>query len=181
MKGLILAEFLEMVAKRFSDETKTKVINGTLLASDGVYKNARDYQEDEIFMLLTTLSSETGITKDDLMETYGRFLFQRFTYDYPMFFNNVSSCFDFLQTIENHIHAAVKKMYPDANLPTFKTNLVDPNTLEFVYLSERKMGKMTEGMIKESADYYIEKISIEVVDREAKVGSDIKFIIRRQT
>ena len=65
-----------------------------------------------------TLSKETGLPVDALVEAFGNYLFGRFLDLFPIFFNHETS-FEFLDTIHDVVHVEVLCLYPEATLPGF--------------------------------------------------------------
>jgi len=179
MKGVVFTEFLEMVEQQFSADTVDAIIDASDLESDGAYTAVGTYSHTEILQMVTHLSKETDIEVPALVEAFGHYLFQRFTKIYPAFFAEVTSSFDFLQSVENHIHVEVKKLYPDAELPTFETEMLDEKTLELIYISKRPFAKLAEGMMKECATYYKENVEIEIEDRSTDDGMNVRFVITK--
>ena len=82
--------------------------------------------------------------------------------NYPVFFEHKNS-FEFLKTIDSHIHVEVKKLYPDAELPRFQYK-ESQNTLELEYSSERKLHMFALGLMEKTIDHYGEDINIELLD-----------------
>ncbi len=180
MKGIVFTEFFEMVEKMFGDDMSDKLIENTDLPSGGVYTAVGTYSHAEIVQLLFKLNEYTGIEIGTLLNTFGKYLFDTFLANYPAFFDAADNAFDFLESIQQYIHVEVLKLYPDAQLPKFSTEVVDPNTLEMIYESDRKMADFAEGLMEKSLLHYNENADIikkPLVDDHSKV----LFIIKRRT
>jgi Haem-NO-binding len=52
------------------------------------------------------------------LRSFGKHLFGRFVCNYPQFFGGINSALTFLANIEGYIHVEVRKLYPDAELPS---------------------------------------------------------------
>jgi hypothetical protein len=178
MKGLVFTEFIEMVEGKFGDEMVEDIIELSNLESGGAYTSVGTYPHEEMVSLVSNLSLKTDIPIETLLTVFGKYLFGVFETKYSAFFTHIKTGFDFLETIENHIHIEVKKLYPDAELPTFKTTRLDENTLEMIYSSERKMSALAKGLIEATFEYYQENINIdqEVLNSEA---TEVKFLISK--
>lgn len=176
MKGIVFTEFLEMVEKEFGYEMVDEIIEASDLPSNGVYTSVGTYEFSEIIQLLTNLSERTKIDIPTLLNSYGKYLFHTFEKNYSPFFEKQTNAFDFLESIENHIHVEVKKLYPDAQLPNFDSKRIDDKTLELIYKSSRKMSDFAEGLIFKTLIYYktIGDIKKEFIEED---GSVVKFII----
>ena len=93
--------------------------HGHSLPSGGAYTAVGTYDHGEMWSLVIELGKATGTPVPHLMHAFGEHLFHRFTVVYPVLFEKASSAFDFLQKLEGLIHAEVRKLYPDAELPRF--------------------------------------------------------------
>lgn len=130
--------------------------------------------------MVVHLSEESDLDVPLLVKTFGNYLFTRFVVLYPSFFENTHSCFDFLELIENHIHVEVKKLYPEAELPSFDTTKIDDNTLEMIYSSERPFAPVAEGLIEGAITYFKEQIDLQVEDLSGGVNNHAKFTLTKQ-
>ena len=121
MLGIVFTEFAEMVEQEFSPDLLDELLTNLEdeLPSNGVYTAVGKYHHTEMLQLVTHLSKMVDIPLPDLVRTYGRHLFGRFTVRYPMFFEDVSDSFDFLERVETHIHREVRKLYETSELPRF--------------------------------------------------------------
>ena len=168
MKGIVFAEFIELVEDKFGFDMADEIIEEANLPSGGAYTSVGTYDHQEMLELVTHLSQKTGIPAEDLVKTFGEHLLGRFTEGYPMFFENVSSCFEFLDTIENKVHVEVKKLYPEAELPTFDSEIISDHQMRLTYTSKRPFSALAYGLIKGSATYFNEQIEIEMDDQSTE-------------
>lgn len=178
MKGIVFTEFLEMVEGEYGYEMVDNIITNSELPSGGVYTAVGTYAFSEMGMLLHNLSKDTKLSMSQLLNTFGKYLFHTFVKNYPGFFEAAPTAFKFLESIENYIHVEVRKLYPDAELPTFDTTLIDPTKLEMIYKSERRMADFAEGLIEKTLEHYGEKATIEK-ENITENGSEVKFIITK--
>lgn len=180
MKGIVFTEFIEMVEAKFGYEVVDEILSDPELPSGGAYTAIGTYSHHEMIVLVMALSKKTNTPLPALLYAFGRHLFHTFVKAYGQFFEHTSDAFSFLESIENHIHVEVKKLYPDAELPRFSTKRLDDKTLEMVYQSERSMGDLAEGLIAACLDHFNEKATIK---REAMAdgGKKERFLIVRQS
>jgi len=148
MKGVVFTEFLEMVEDRFSADMADDIIDAANLPSGGAYTAVGTYDHAEIVALVVALSERSGMEVRDLLLAFGEHLFGRFVKGYPAFFAGVSDAFSFLAGIEDIIHAEVRKLYPDAELPRFDTEHHDHHKLVLVYDSRRHFEDLAEGLMR---------------------------------
>ena len=160
MKGIVFVEFIEMVEKRFSIEMSDRLIEMSDLPSSGVYTSVGTYDPKEMVTLVGNLSTLTGIPVSDLLKDFGRYLFKRFVENFPDFFKGITSSFDFLSQVESYVHLEVRKLYEDAELPTFECTSLKTGQFQMKYQSKRNLPDLAEGLILECIDYYGEQLSV---------------------
>ena len=180
MKGIVFTEFLEMVEDKFSPEIADKIIEASKLPSDGAYTAVGTYDHSELVSLVGNLSEETDIDIPLLIQTFGIYMFGRFKALYPSFFEGNLSTFGFLQLIENHVHIEVKKLYPEAELPTFDTTLINEKTLEMIYTSKRPFAPLAHGLMLGCIENYNESIEITQEDLSGGDNKHVKFTLTMQ-
>ncbi|MEO1262042.1 MAG: heme NO-binding domain-containing protein [Bacteroidota bacterium] len=179
MKGIVFEGFLQMVEENYGYKIVDQLLTENDLASGGIYTSVGTYDHREMVKLISTLGQKTGQNIPSLLKAFGLYFFGALKNGYPQFLEAAENAFDFLQSIENHIHVEVKKLYPDAELPSFKTKRIDPNTLEMIYQSERKMADFAEGLIEKSLEYYGENALVEKTNLDPD-GSTVQFIISKK-
>jgi Haem-NO-binding len=160
MKGIIFSEFLDMVDEKFSIEMSERLIDEAKPPSGGAYTTVGTYDPQEIVDLVAKLSEFTSISVPDLLKTFGRHLLSRFTKIFPDFFEGVSSTLDFLPMVDSYVHLEVKKLYGDAELPSFTCVSPYPGRLEMIYRSARNLPDLAEGLILGTADYLNERLEV---------------------
>jgi len=178
MKGLVFTEFLEMVEQQHGFEFTEELIDQADLPSGGAYTSVGTYDHSEMISLLRGLSEKTDLSIPALLRAYGHYLFKTFERSYPHFIENAHSAFDFLESIDQHIHVEVKKLYPDAELPAFSSKRLSPDSLELIYRSERKMGAFAQGLIEQSLVFFREEAQVSMENIQAD-GSEVRFTIEK--
>lgn len=167
MKGIVFTELLDMVEGRFGMDMVDDILDDSKLSSGGAYTTVGTYDYKELLNIVSNLSHKTKIPVKDLVYTYGHHLFSRFHALMPQFFVGKNTCFDFLQSVDGYIHVEVKKLYPDASLPRFKTDMADHKTLVMTYMSQCPFSDFAHGLIQGCIDFYQEKITIEAKDNNS--------------
>lgn len=178
MKGIVFSEFLEMVEEKFGYELVDTLLVESDLPSNGVYTSVGTYDFAEMVILVKGLSAHTNLEVSFLLKEYGFHFFSVIQKSYPQFLSRTKTAFQFLASVENHIHVEVQKLYPDAELPTFDVNLFSPGHLEMTYRSERSMADFAEGLIEKSLEHFGEKAVI-VRQNIKEDGSIVKFILKQ--
>lgn len=178
MKGIVFTEFLEMVEETYGYNVVDKILTENDLESEGIYTSVGTYSHGEMIQLLVGLSDYTGTGIPTLLKTFALYFFDTLKKGYPQFLEAADNAFDFLESIENYIHVEVRKLYPDAELPRFETQIKDDGALEMIYYSERKMADFAEGLIEKSLEYYKEDATIKRRNL-AEDGSHVEFVISK--
>ncbi len=176
MKGIVFTEFFDMIEQEFGYEMVDTLLNESQLPSGGTYTAVGTYSHKEMVNLLVTLNLKTDVPIPQLLQAFGRYLFQRFTKTYSHLINKAPDVFTFLGSIHNYIHVEVRKLYPDAELPHFDIEQPDENTLIMHYSSGRSMGDLAYGLIEGAMQHYGEKATI-TQELLVEDGSRIKFVI----
>jgi hypothetical protein len=180
MKGIVFTEFLEMVEGKFSPELVDRIVESAELASGGVYTSVGTYDHVEMIKLVSCLSKETGIDAPTLMRAFGEYLFSRFTLLYPKYFEGMDSSFIFLAKIEDYIHVEVRKLYPEAELPSFRCDASRPGCLGLTYHSTRPFAPLAEGLIRGCLAHFGEDADIQIEDLSAGAGTAARFLITQR-
>ncbi len=180
MKGVVFTEFLEMVEDRFSPETADRIIESAELPSGGVYTTVGTYDHGEMVRLVSCLSEETGIPAAELVRSFGVHLFGRFHMMFPQYFEGVTSSFDFLQRVDHYIHVEVRKLYPDAELPSFDCDTSEPGRLRLTYRSSRPFAALAEGLIRGCVAHYGEAVDIAMEDLSDGTGTAARFVLSKK-
>ena len=160
MKGIIFIHFLDMVETEFGDEVLDDIIEQCDLPSEGAYTSVGYYSHEEIVDLTTALSNRVNISIPDLLAAFGSFLFGGLYKSAPQIVKFADNAFDLMANIESVIHTDVKKLYPDAELPTFNILSHSTQKLEMVYTSTRHFDDLTEGLIKGCLAYFKENATV---------------------
>ncbi|MEL6177621.1 MAG: heme NO-binding domain-containing protein [Myxococcota bacterium] len=180
MRGIVFTEFLEMVEEQFSPETADHIIDRSELPSGGAYTALGTYAHEEMFALVEQLSSEVNISIPDLLRHFGSHLFGRFLDQYPHVFTGIQGAFPFLMRLEDHIHVEVRKLYPNAELPTFTYDDSVPGRLVMLYRSSRPLGDLAEGLIEGCLAHYNEPITLTREDLPDTTLTCVRFTLVRQ-
>lgn len=164
MRGLVFSEFLEFVEDAAGPEMADKMLTSCNLESGGAYTVVGTYDHAELLKMLTFLNEATGQEVSEMVQAFGKHLFPKLAESHPKIVGDTASLFDFLESIETHIHREVRKLYPDAELPAFETKRPSPNHLVMTYSSQRPFADLAFGMISGAAMFFEEKIQIERKD-----------------
>ncbi|OUS09393.1 hypothetical protein A9Q93_13975 [Nonlabens dokdonensis] len=176
MKGIVFTEFLDLVEEKFGFEMVDTIINNSNLPSNGSYTAVGTYSFSEMLSLLTNLNKETGIEIDDLLLIYGEHFFSVVERSYSSFLTQYKEPIEMISSIENHIHVEVRKIYPDAELPSFTVVEKTDSTLVMIYKSSRAMSSFGQGLMNKTFEYFNVKATI-LMENIEENGTEVKFSI----
>ncbi len=176
MKGIIFTEFLGLVERQWDGDMVDDIIEACDLASGGAYTAVGTYDHREIVALVGELSERSEVPVPDLLQIYGEHLFGTLAKSYPHFVAKSGNLLDFLEGVESYIHVEVRKLYPDAELPSFETKRVEPRVLEMIYRSSRHLDDVCHGLIKGAIVHFDTEA---LVEREP-IDDGTRFVIRCQ-
>jgi hypothetical protein len=164
MKGIVFTEFLEMVEAKFGPALVDRIISAAALPNDGAYTSVGSYDHRELVRLVVALGEATATPAPALVHAFGEYLFERFAQLYPTFFSADGGTFEFLCDIENHIHVEVRKLYPEAELPTFRCERPEKGELVMLYASPRGFADLAAGLIDGCIAHFREPIRVTRTD-----------------
>lgn len=175
MLGIVFTEFLEMVEQGFGPDMTDDILDDSGLS--GAYTAVGNYPFSEMARLIGALSKRTEQPASALIEAYGEHLFGRFSHRYPEFFAGQDDVLTFLEGIEERIHFEVRKLYPDAELPSFSCQRSAPDCLLMQYQSPRCLGHLASGLIKGCGRHFNTPLA---VTASCDLSSpDITFTVQR--
>ena len=74
----------------------------------------------------------------------------------------------------------LRKLYPDAELPTFATSRPDDDTMVMVYQSRRPFADLAHGLIEGCITHYDEPVNVESEDLSNDGRTHVRFTLTRQ-
>ena len=178
MKGIVFTEFLELVEDKFGLEMVDNIISNSNLESKGIYTSVGTYSFSEMLQLLQHLSKNTGLSIDDLLLVYAEHFFGVIKESYPGLLATYKDPIEMLSSIENHIHVEVRKIYPDAELPTFTVIQKTENSLIMDYSSSRAMHHFGLGLMNKTFEYFNSTATIKL-EKIKDDGTEVRFVINK--
>lgn len=179
VKGIVFTELLNMVEQQYGYELVDDLLCTTELPSGGNYTAVGTYPAQEMVSLVVGLSQHTDVPVPDLLRHFGRYLFQGFLKSYRHLIVAAPESFTFLESVHNYIHVEVKKLYPDAELPSFDVERLDEKTLQMTYMSSRRMADLAYGLIEGAMMHYGDKATI-TKQALSEDGSKVQFVIVKE-
>lgn len=176
MKGIIFAEFLDLVEDKFGLDVVDKMLQQS--SDTGVYTSVGSYDHKALVRMIVELSHITGISTDELQRVYGASVFRSLYQTLPdsANLNHIKGCFAFLHHVEEYIHVEVKKLYPEANPPQFEFINQSEGCMTFDYSSARCLGQVCLGLIEGCAAFFDEAVHIGM-EPQVEDHSRVRFTI----
>lgn len=157
MKGIVFTLFNELVEQQFGLEAWDSLLRNT--GQDGVYTAASTYPDEQILKMVGGLSEQSGLPAQTLVHAFGKFMLKGFVQQYPTFFQGDVTAKQLLKSVDGIIHIEVKKLFPDAILPSFEYEDPCEDQLVMIYRSDRKLCSLAEGLIDGTAEHFGASIS----------------------
>ena len=179
MKGIVFVHLIEMIEETYGMEMEDRLLETSDLASGGIYTAVGTYDHGELLTLVQRLSAETGEEVPVLVTTFGRYLFFKLAETYAHMLNNIPDVFSLLTQVEDFIHVEVRKLYPDAELPTFRHHFIDDRHLELLYCSPRPFAPLARGLIEGAIAYYDDPVQLETMEPVAGTDDQVRFVLAR--
>jgi len=178
VKGIVFTEFLQLVETQWGIDMVDDLIDATQIPSGGAYSSVASYDFSELASLLEELSRQTNVPRSELLVRFGNHLAAAFANKFPDFFTSKETLFDFIESVDSHIHVEVKKLYPDADLPNFDCERKSNQVLAVTYSSLRPLADLAEGLITGCADYFHQPITLQRENKSTAHGYCERIEIR---
>jgi hypothetical protein len=122
------------------------------------------------------VSNKIDVNPEILLEKFGVFVFPYLIGKHSYIIENYDNAIDLIGGIENHIHIEVKKLYNDADLPTFRVVEKTTKKLSVIYNSSKGLTYFAIGLIKETLNHF--KVNGTVsIDKSFDTKKGVKFDI----
>ena len=178
VKGEIFTHFLKMVDEVFSPEMTEKIIDKANPPSGGAYTSVGAYDHAEIIALVGALSELSGAEVPALVRAFGEYLFGELSKAHPEYIEKAADAFCLLENLHSHIHVDVRKIYPDAELPSVESIRHSDDRLTVNYTSERPFASVAEGLICGCIKHFGEAIDLKCVEM-SEDGTHAVFELRK--
>lgn len=131
-----------------------------------------------MLQLLEHLSKNTFISIDNLLLVYAEHFFSVIEKSYPDLLATYKDPIEMISSIENHIHVEVRKIYPDAELPTFEVIEKTNDTLTMIYKSNRAMHHFGLGLMNKTFEHFNSTATIDL-EKIKEDGTEVRFVIHK--
>jgi hypothetical protein len=146
-----------MAEANFGEDVVDTVLDKADLDNGGAFTTVGNYPCSELVKIVVAFSKYSGVSAQELQKKFGHWIMAHFVETYPHFFKDKHDAFAMLESVETEIHVEVRKLYPEAELPTFSTQRTSPHSLTMTYDSPRPLNAFCEGMIEACLDHFKQK------------------------
>lgn len=173
MKGLVFTTFYSHCEDRYGIEMLDDIIEDANLPNKGAYTSVGTYPFQEMVALISALVQRTGHSLPVVMEEFGAACFAKWVTYAPKHFES-KSLFEILAGIDHFHETEVRKLYPDAELPSFVVESRDETKLLLRYVSCKPLADLAAGVIKGAAAYLGDTIKV----KHWRVTEDTESYVR---
>lgn len=179
MKGVVFTEFLDFADSQFGMAIVEESVAASDLPSSGAYTTVGTYDHTELITILKQICSRTGKSASEVLIDFGSHLFGSLVKGDPSLLNGSTDSFSLLERVEGVIHVEVRKLYPDAQLPTFRHERLSSNELHLEYQSSRALGDLAEGLLRGCFIHFGDTVDIQRQPISAD-GQRVRFHLKRK-
>jgi hypothetical protein len=154
MKGIIFNLLEDVVSDAHGPATWDLLLRES--GASGVYSSLGSYPDEELGSLVQAAAAKLGLPEADVLRWFGRHAMPRLAQSYPDFFNGMPNFRAFMLSLNQVIHAEVRKLYPGAVCPHFDFGARDSAALEMTYRSPRRLCALIEGFVQGAAEQFAE-------------------------
>lgn len=158
MKGVIYNLMEACVSAEFGERLWDELLDETGL--DGAYTSLGSYPDAHLSALIGAASKRLGKTAPEVERWLGIRAMGPLAARYPEFFTAHRDTLSFVLTLNDIIHAEVRKLYPGADVPTFEFATGAGNRVALTYRSARRMCQFAEGLVEGAAAHFKERVLI---------------------
>ena len=159
MKGVIYNLLESCVSSEYGEDARDDLLETAAL--DGAYTSLGSYPDRDFRALVSAASTLLERPQNDVVRWFGRNSLPLLAEQYPEFFERHASTRDFVLELNRIHHAEVRKLYADADLPTFSYDGTTEDVLVLGYRSTRRLCAFGEGLLEGVAAHFDEQILVE--------------------
>lgn len=161
MKGVIFNLLESVVVEAHGEDAWDELLDAA--GVDGSYTSLGNYDDGQMEKLVACAAAKFGLGRNEVLRWFGQQAIPRLAKLYPDFFSAHHSARAFVESVNDVIHAEVRKLYPGANCPHFGIRQTAGGVVSLDYRSSRRMCALAQGFIEGAAAFYCETVEVEHV------------------
>jgi predicted hydrocarbon binding protein len=158
MHGLIFVELKKYVESKYNHETWELLLEKAGLKHQ-MYLASAVYPDGDALSLVTLACQATGLSSAAVLEDFGSFMVPDLIEQYKFLVKPEWGLLEFLENTEETIHK-IMRFHKGVTPPRLAVHRVAENKSIIRYSSARKLCPLLKGMVKGSAKYYREEVTV---------------------
>jgi len=176
VKGLVFTTFFDFIEERYGADLLDEGIEAAALPHGGAYTAVGSYPYQEMAALVCAMARLTEVEVAPLLEAFGTFCIAAWVRKFPEAFSN-TSLFDLLSDIDHFHETQVRKVYPDAQLPSFTLVERSDDHIMLDYRSCTPLAHLAVGVIIGAGAHFGTPVSV----IHYPLRDAVRFEVSRQT
>jgi hypothetical protein len=160
VKGVIFTHLQEMIESEQGFQVWDAILERCDLASGGVFVATERYPDEELFAIVTELSTVTDTAINDLLGVFGEYLFVNLHKSMPPEVFAPLTLWDLLKGLDSIIHMEVKKLDKKAQPPSLTVVRSSDKEMVLEYRSAKKLCHLAMSMLKSAAAMFDEDVTL---------------------
>lgn len=145
MRGLIISSFVEYAEERFGIVAVDDAMQACDAADEG-FSAVGYYPPAELVTIVKGLSASSGEPVDEIVREFGKAAFPALLSLHPEAGASCAEPLSFLRRLDDTVHAHVRKLYADAEVPMFRVEEA-PGVFRLHYSSNRGFSALAHGLL----------------------------------
>ncbi|MDD3174273.1 MAG: heme NO-binding domain-containing protein [Herbinix sp.] len=162
MKGTVVSSWIESCSALFGKDVVNQALTAFKLPLDIVFSPLQDVEDGIATGIVDHIGKLIGKDHKEMWRIMGEQNIKTFSKNYPGFFRH-ESAYQFLKSM-NDVHIIVMKRFAGAVPPILDVAPISAHEILFTYRSKRGMHHYLFGLINGVAQYFNEKIQIDVLE-----------------
>lgn len=162
VKGVVYNLLETCVSTEYGEDTWDDLLESAAL--DGAYTSLGSYPDADLRVLVSAASTALDRPENEIIRWFGARALPLLAEQYPEFFERHACTRDFVLALNRIHHAEVRKLYTDADLPTFSFDGSTEDVIVMGYRSKRRLCAFAEGLLEGAASHFGERLLIEQPD-----------------
>lgn len=161
MRGVYLVQLNKYISQKYGKEHWKEYLKKINVSENKLYFSNNHYDEAEFINLIKEILIKTGQTREQFLESFGKFMCLFFLESYKIFIKPEWKTLDVLEHIEEYNRNILQAGGTDELAGKFKCKRIDPANLQIIYNSPRRMCSSVIGLIKGLSDHFKEQTIIQ--------------------
>ncbi len=173
MKGHIFNLLETFIIEATDVATYEEIHAACSFRSDGLFLRPARYPDEDLLELVDKTVARLGMTKPEAYRAFGVWIFPHLVELVPADMVDKPHPKDFLLTLDEIHQVELKKLWPDAEPPSFRCLDTGPNRMRITYDSPRQMFDLVDGVLQSVGTYYDVPTTFTSTRRPSPAGHQI--------